>query len=302
MTRQLTYLDHLVVAARSLDEGAQYVADTLGATPVAGGRHPGMRTHNRLLGLWGGIYLEIIAPEPDDADAPAGDGANGGVRPRWFGLDEPAMRARLEKGPFLAHWVARVERPRQLSLWQRQYPHRLPPVIPMTRGDYAWHITVPEDGALPEWVDPSHAGATADDTAAATADSTAAHHEPAGGTGPQPTDDTHVIADGSESAASERAGSAPVIASGPSARARRGPGHGIVPTLIQWDLPHHPAAALPETGIALKSLRGCHPHADALRPHLQWLGAAHLIDLDGSSPEPALVAEFETPAGVRVLR
>jgi hypothetical protein len=56
MTQQLIRLDHLVVAARSLDEGAQYVADTLGVTPADGGRHPGMGTHNRLLGLWGGIY------------------------------------------------------------------------------------------------------------------------------------------------------------------------------------------------------------------------------------------------------
>jgi Glyoxalase-like domain len=237
MTRQLTELDHLVVAARTLEEGAQYVADALGVEPADGGRHPGMRTHNRLLGLWGGLYLEIIAPEPD-ADAPGG----GATRPRWFGLDEPVTRTRLEQGPFLAHWVARVERPRDLGQWQRQYPDRLPPVIPMTRGDYAWHICVPEDGALPGWVDTT------------------------------------------------------------SAHGARGAGFGIVPTLIQWDLPRHPAAALPPTGIALKSLRGYHPEAETLRPYLAWLGAQRLIELDGSLVEPALVAEFETPDGVRALQ
>ncbi|WP_323121699.1 VOC family protein [Burkholderia alba] len=144
-------LDHLVIAARTLDEGVAYVADTLGAQPSGGGAHPLMRTHNRLFGLWGGAYLEVIAIDPH-APPPAGDET---PRPRLFALDAPATRARLERGPWLAHWVARVERPRQLALWRRQYPDRIPPVVAMTRGDFSWGLTVPDDGGWPEW---QHAG------------------------------------------------------------------------------------------------------------------------------------------------
>ena len=41
-------LDHLVVAARSLDEGAAWCEATLGIVPGPGGKHPLMGTHNRL--------------------------------------------------------------------------------------------------------------------------------------------------------------------------------------------------------------------------------------------------------------
>ena len=44
-------LDHLVVGAQSLDEGAGYIADLLGVPPVKGGVHPNMGTHNVLLSL-----------------------------------------------------------------------------------------------------------------------------------------------------------------------------------------------------------------------------------------------------------
>lgn len=135
-------LDHLVIAAPTLAAGAQHVADALGVTPLPGGAHPGMGTHNCLLGLFGGTYIEVIAIDPE-APAP--------TRPRWFGLDSESIQARLGHGPFLLHWVARVARPTDLSLWQAQYPDRLPPVIPMRRGDLRWRITVPEDGSLPSW-------------------------------------------------------------------------------------------------------------------------------------------------------
>jgi hypothetical protein len=52
----MTRLDHLVVAADRLDEGVSYVQDLLGVNlPAAGGQHPLMGRHNRLLGL-GGLY------------------------------------------------------------------------------------------------------------------------------------------------------------------------------------------------------------------------------------------------------
>jgi hypothetical protein len=130
-------LDHLVVAALSLDEGAAWVEARLGARPEGGGRHPAMGTHNRLLGL-GPVYLEVIAVDPS-ADAPA--------RPRWFELDRPAMRERLRRGPALIHWVASTD-----DIERDAARAAAPPgeIVRASRGDYRWRITVPPDGGLPE--------------------------------------------------------------------------------------------------------------------------------------------------------
>lgn len=135
-------IDHLVFAAADLASGTRYVADLLGITPTGGGAHPRMGTHNRVLGMADGVYLEVIAIDPD---APAPE------RPRWFGLDQPAMRARLAEGPFLAHWAARIQAPDDLTDWQARHPDRLAPAIAMTRGELRWRLTVPDDGSLPAW-------------------------------------------------------------------------------------------------------------------------------------------------------
>ena len=97
-------LDHLVVAAATLDQGVAWCEQVLGHAPQAGGRHAFMGTHNRILSIRSArfprAYLEVIAIDPDGV-VPA--------RPRWFGLDEPALRRTLEAGPRLIHWVARSD-------------------------------------------------------------------------------------------------------------------------------------------------------------------------------------------------
>lgn len=95
-------LDHLVVGAATLAQGAAWCEATFGVAPATGGKHPLMGTHNLLLSLaseaFPRSYLEIIAIDPD-APAP--------VRRRWFDLDEPRLRAALAGAPRLTHWVAR---------------------------------------------------------------------------------------------------------------------------------------------------------------------------------------------------
>jgi hypothetical protein len=130
-------LDHLVVAARTLEEGAQWLEARTGVPTVAGGRHALMGTHNRLMGLGGGAYLEIIAVDPD-APAP--------VRPRWFALDSPAMRARLEAGPALVHWVARTG---DIDAARAAAPALVGEVLALSRGDFRWRIGVAADGSMP---------------------------------------------------------------------------------------------------------------------------------------------------------
>jgi hypothetical protein len=92
-------LDHLVVAARRLDEGVRWVEDRLGVAPDAGGAHDGFGTHNALLRLGDDVYLEVLAPDPAQP-APQ--------RPRLFGLGDEACRRLLEAGPRLLHWVVRT--------------------------------------------------------------------------------------------------------------------------------------------------------------------------------------------------
>jgi hypothetical protein len=58
-------LDHLVVAAQTLSAGCAFVEAQLGVLPRPGGQHVTMGTHNALIGLGPGQYLEIIAIDPD---------------------------------------------------------------------------------------------------------------------------------------------------------------------------------------------------------------------------------------------
>jgi Glyoxalase-like domain len=128
--------DHLVVAARTLDEGAAWVESRLGVPMAQGGKHAAMATHNRLLCLGPGRFLEVIAIDPD-APPPG--------RPRWFTLDEPETQARLAQGPKLLHWVVRtddIERAIAATAGGQSE------VLALSRGDYRWKIGVPASGSL----------------------------------------------------------------------------------------------------------------------------------------------------------
>lgn len=143
--------DHLVVAAASLAAGIGWIEERIGVRARPGGRHVAMGTHNAVVSLGRRLYLEVIAIDPDSGAPP---------RPRWFDLDQPAMRARLAEGPALVHWVART---RDVDRDAARCTELGPP-MPMQRGDFCWRITVPADGhrpgaglvpALIEWSDPA---------------------------------------------------------------------------------------------------------------------------------------------------
>ncbi len=173
----MTTPDHLVVAATTLADGIEYVADITGVAPQPGGRHVAMGTHNALLRLGERFYLEIIAIDPEGTPPP---------RLRWFGLDDIALQAELMVRPRLIHWVARTEAIERLAV---ACPMPLGPIHPMARGDFRWRITIPDDGALP--------------------------------------------------------------------------GKGVVPTLIQWDVPVHPADKLPNSSVSLDAFAATHSGSDA---------------------------------------
>ena len=78
------------------------------------------------------------------------------------------------------------------------------------------------------------------------------------------------------------------------------PGDGLVPTLIQWDVPIHPADRLPDAGCALMKLEGFHPQPARIRAALGTLGLAARLDVHPcAAGEPVqLVAYVRTPSGL----
>lgn len=136
-------LDHLVVAARTLEEGVAWCRDALGIDPGPGGRHPAMGTHNRLFPIGGDgferAYFEILAIDPD-AKAPE--------RARWFGMDS----VNVDKEPRLIHWVARTSDIHgQLELLRAAGfdPGRVITASrETTQGLLQWQIAVRDDGEM----------------------------------------------------------------------------------------------------------------------------------------------------------
>lgn len=125
-------LDHITVVAKTLEIGIAYVRNQLGVDVPMGGIHPAMGTHNCLMRIGGGEFLEIIAVRPD-IERPK--------RPRWFGLDQP-----LRQDAVLATWVLGtndIRAPANRSSAEVGEPTEI------TRDNLEWLISVAPDGDLP---------------------------------------------------------------------------------------------------------------------------------------------------------
>lgn len=133
----LLELDHIVIAANTLEAGVAYAEQALGMPIPAGGAHPLMATHNSLLRLGESLFLEVIAPDPAAASP---------QRPRWFALDDPLMRNKLAVSPRLITWVAAT---RDIEAALRSVPYAAGPTIRVTRGNLEWLIAIPPDGSMP---------------------------------------------------------------------------------------------------------------------------------------------------------
>ena len=78
------------------------------------------------------------------------------------------------------------------------------------------------------------------------------------------------------------------------------PGKGLVPTLIQWDVPAHPADALPESGVSIAGFAGAHPEPEDIRGALAALGLSGVLPVT-YDPYARLAAMLRTPRGVVTL-
>jgi hypothetical protein len=140
-------LDHLVIVARTLEQGAAWCEATLGVPPGPGGRHAFMGTHNRLLAIgseaFPRAYLEIIAIDPQ-APPPG--------RPRWFDMDDATLHQQVADTPRLHHAVLRspnITMMRWGLIHKRHDPGNLLAAERATpAGLLKWQILVRDDGRI----------------------------------------------------------------------------------------------------------------------------------------------------------
>ncbi len=143
-----TQIDHLVIVAKSLEQGVQWCEDTLGITPGPGGEHTLYGTHNRLFKVASPsnpmAYVEIIAINP------------AAVRPkracpkRWYDMDDPALQKAVAKEPRLVHFVVNTPDIRAARMAIRMQGIDRGPAISASRrtnrGTLNWQISVRADG------------------------------------------------------------------------------------------------------------------------------------------------------------
>lgn len=122
--------DHIAIAGETRDLAAAYVQEALGVPLQPGGQHAHFGTHNHLLGLEDGLYLEAISTDPD-APAPP--------HPRWFALDDFSGPARL------TNWICRTD---DIEAMIKALPDA-GEIVALERGNLRWRMAVPRDGHLP---------------------------------------------------------------------------------------------------------------------------------------------------------
>ena len=124
-------LDHFAIAANTLAEATAHVEEALGVPLQPGGEHAVFGTHNRLLGLADGLYLEAIAIDPE---------ATPERQPRWFDLD------RFDGAARITNWICRSG---DLDSTLAALPVDAGAPVSLTRGDLSWQMAVPNSGILP---------------------------------------------------------------------------------------------------------------------------------------------------------
>ncbi|MDC0458585.1 VOC family protein [Alphaproteobacteria bacterium] len=138
----LSTIDHIVIGAANLEKATEKVEGLLQTKFSTSGNHSLMATHNRLARLQNSAYMEIIAIDPS-ASFPK----SCFQEQRWFSLDSATTQRRLTTGPQPLCWVVAVNNIEQFASNCGYSPGR---VTEMSRGDFRWKLTVPNNGDLSE--------------------------------------------------------------------------------------------------------------------------------------------------------
>ena len=130
-------LDHIVIAAKTHDQGVSYIRDKLGVDIPRGGQHKFMGTHNSVMALGKHVYLEVISIDRS---------LNPPNHPRWFGLDDPHVRDALEESPRLLTWAVNTA---DLDSLVGSSAVPLGEIISASRDELRWRVAFRKDGSMP---------------------------------------------------------------------------------------------------------------------------------------------------------
>lgn len=97
-------IDHIIYTVPDLEIGIDIIENLFDERPYFGGQHLGKGSHNALLSLGEDVYLEIIAPDPNQPEP---------ALPRSFALDKRTK-------PQLATWAASTINMEQTVLQARE--------------------------------------------------------------------------------------------------------------------------------------------------------------------------------------
>lgn len=151
-----TQIDHLVIVAKTLEQGVAWCESTLGITPGPGGEHAQFGTHNRLFKIATPAnplaYVEIIAINSiaNQANNTPAKVQNDTVNKRWFDMDDAALQAAVAIEPRLVHFVAHAPDIQAARTALKAQGIDRGPAVEANRhtrkGRLEWKMTVRDDG------------------------------------------------------------------------------------------------------------------------------------------------------------
>ena len=119
-------LDHIVLAANTLEEGTSYLENKLHIKLSNIGYHKDMGTHNRVVKISKSVYLEVISIDPNCGHLNS---------KRWFNLDSLKLQSQLRKSPQVIGYVIENVDIKILKYYE--------PFFKASRGEYKWKFAMP---------------------------------------------------------------------------------------------------------------------------------------------------------------
>ena len=119
-------LDHIVLAANTLEEGTSYIENKLRIKLSNIGYHKDMGTHNRVVKIGKSVYLEVISIDPNCKQIKS---------KRWFNLDSSKLQSQLRKSPRVIGYVIENTTNKILKYYE--------PFFKASRGEYKWKFAMP---------------------------------------------------------------------------------------------------------------------------------------------------------------